>query len=57
MDAFSYLSVLISIVLGLGLTRLLAGFAEMVRARGRLRFYWPLVAQMCLLFLIHVQLW
>jgi hypothetical protein len=57
MDAFSYLSVLISIVLGLGLTSLLAGFAAMVRCRRRLVMYWPLPAQMSLLFLVHVQVW
>ena len=57
MDAFSYLSVLNSIVLGLGVASLLAGFAAMVRARDRLVRYWPLPAQMGLVFLIHVQLW
>lgn len=57
MDAFSYLSVLNSIVLGLGVTSLLAGFAAMVCARDRIKMYWPLPAQMGLVFLIHVQLW
>ena len=36
MDAFSYLSVLLSIVLGLAETQLLSGFAALVRARGRI---------------------
>lgn len=57
MDAFSYLSVLNSIVLGLGVASLLAGFAAMVRVRDRLEMYWPLPAQMILVFFIHVQLW
>lgn len=57
MEAFSYLSVLNSIVLGLALASLLAGFAGLVRARARVVMYWPLAAQMCLLFLIQVQLW
>lgn len=57
MDAFSYLSVLISIVVGLALAHLLAGFAAMVRARASVRAYWPLAAQMALMFLIQVQLW
>jgi hypothetical protein len=34
MSAFDYLAVLLSIVLGLGITQVLAGFAGMVRARG-----------------------
>ena len=57
MDPFSYLSVLISIVLGLGITQLLGGFATLVRDRARIRMYWPLPVQMGVLFLIHVQLW
>lgn len=57
MDAFSYLSVLNSLVLGLALASLLTGFAGMVRVRSRLVMYWPLAAQMALLFLIQVQLW
>jgi hypothetical protein len=57
MDAFSYLSVLNSIVLGLGVASLLTGFAAMVRARDRVVMYWPLPAQMGLVFLMHVQLW
>lgn len=57
MDAFSYLSVLISIVLGLALASILSGFAAMVRARARLAIYWPLAAQMALLFLVQVQMW
>ena len=57
MDAFSYLVVLVSIVVGLALTHLLAGLAGMVRARRRIAVYWPLAAQMALLFLLQVQMW
>lgn len=57
MDAFSYLLVLVSIVVGLALTHLLAGLAAMVRARTRISVYWPIVAQMTLLFLLQVQMW
>jgi hypothetical protein len=57
MDAFDYLSVLLSIVLGLAITQLLAGFAAMVRARGRTVMYWPMPVQMAATFLISVQLW
>src|SRR6185503_11388281 len=52
MTAFDYLSVLFSIVLGLSITQLLAGFAGMVRGRARIAFYWTLA-----LFLINVQSW
>lgn len=57
MDAYSYLSVLLSIVLGLSITQLLSGFAGMVRGRARITFYWPLPLQMLCLFLINVQSW
>ena len=39
MDPFSYLSVLISIILALGMTRVLAGVDEMLQARSRRRLY------------------
>jgi len=57
MDAFSYLSVLISIVLGLGLAHVLAGAARLLRYRARVRFYGPALAWMAFLFLVHVQIW
>src|SRR5438105_409000 len=40
MDPFSYLSVLISIILALGMTRVLAGVGEMLRARLLVHAIW-----------------
>ncbi len=40
MDPFSYLSVLISIVLALGMMRVLAGIGDMLQARTARRIYW-----------------
>lgn len=57
MTPFDYLSVLISIVLGLSITQLLGGFAGMVRDRAHTTFYWPLPLQMLSLLLINVQSW
>ena len=39
-QAFAYLSVLTSIVLGLGIARLLTGLGRLLQARGRVRLYW-----------------
>jgi hypothetical protein len=39
-DPFSYLSVLISIILALGMIRVLAGVGEMLQARSRRQIYW-----------------
>jgi len=41
MDAFSYLSVLLSIILGLAITQILMGYRGLLLARGRVRFYAP----------------
>jgi len=56
-DAFSYLSVLLSIVLGLAVTQLLSGFAGLVHARRRIAMYWPVPVQMTATLLITVQVW
>lgn len=57
MDSYSYLSVLVSIILGLGVTNILSGFAGLVRERGRVRMYSPVPIWMVTLFLAHVQMW
>jgi hypothetical protein len=57
MDEFSYLSVLISIILGLGITRLITGLGRIIEARRHVRLYWPVVGWIGLLLIIHVQTW
>lgn len=57
MDAFSYLIVLISIILGLGITRLLTGLGQQIEFRHLIRSYWPAIAWAVVLLLIHVQTW
>jgi hypothetical protein len=57
MDAFGYLAVLISIVLGLGITNLLIGVALLVRRRHQVRLFWPAPFWISTLFLVHVQTW
>lgn len=57
MDSFSYLSVLISIILGLGVAHLLGGFAELMKRRDSLTLWWPTPLWMITIFLIHVQTW
>lgn len=57
MDAFSYLSVLLSIILGLAITQVLQGFRGLMLARSRVQAYWPSVAWAILLLVIDVQAW
>jgi hypothetical protein len=57
MDAFGYLSVLLSIVLGLAITQILQGFRGLVLTRATIRSYWPCVVWAVLLLVIDVQSW
>lgn len=57
MTPFEYVTVLISIVLGLGLTQLLSGVAEMIHHWNRVRLYWPHLLWVLLAFFLHVQEW
>ena len=57
MDEFSYLSVLLSVILGLAVTQILKGFRGMVMSRARIRLYWPTLLWAALVLLMCVQSW
>lgn len=57
MDEFNYLGVLISIILGLGITRLLQGLGQQIEFRTQVRGYWPSLAWAVILLVIHIQTW
>src|SRR6266404_5721690 len=57
MNAFEYLSVLISIILALGMTRVLGGVGEMLQARSHRRIYWVHAIWIINLFLYLVIAW
>jgi len=57
MRAFEYLSVLISMILALGMTRVLGGVGEMLQGRSRRRVYWVHVIWIVNLFLYLVLAW
>jgi hypothetical protein len=57
MDAFSYLSVLISIVIGLAITQLLQGYRTILIARARVRFFGAPLGWAALLLILSVQMW
>src|SRR5437016_5904903 len=57
MAAFEYLSVLISIILALGMTRVLGGVGEMLQARSHRRVYWVHAIWIVNLFLYLVIAW
>lgn len=57
MDAFSYLSVLLSIILGLAITQILQGLRGLMLARSSTRMYWPSLAWAVVLLVIDTQVW
>jgi hypothetical protein len=57
MDAFNYLSVMVSVILGLGLTQLLAGVGNLVQVRRRVKLYWLHSVWVLLLVALHLNLW
>ena len=57
MNAFEYLSVLISIILALGMTRVLGGVGEMLQAGSRRHIYWVHAVWIVNLFLYLVIAW
>ncbi len=57
MSQFEYLSVLISIIVGLALTQLLSGGARLIQLRRRVRPHAATLCWMVLLFLIDTQIW
>ena len=57
MDAFSYLSVLISIILGLAITQVLQGLRGLMHARSRVRLYAPAMIWALMLLVVYVQSW
>ena len=57
MDAFSYLSVLLSIILGLGITQILTAAGRLIRGRRAVIPYWPPLVWAGLLLVVYVQAW
>ena len=57
MDAFSYLSVLTSIILGLGIQQVLQGYRALILSRRRVKFYAPPLVWSVLLLAMVAQHW
>ncbi|HEX8174938.1 MAG TPA: hypothetical protein VF543_07450 [Pyrinomonadaceae bacterium] len=57
MDAFSYVSVIISVIIGLGLSHLLTGTTDLFKARRSVKFYWVHLLWVALIFVGHIFLW
>lgn len=57
MDSFSYLSVLLSIIIGLAVTQVLQGLRVLILTRETARLYAPAVIWAFLMLLIATQMW
>jgi hypothetical protein len=58
MDEFRYLSVLLSVILGLAVTQILKGFRGLLLSRRRIQIYWPVIGwAVLLLLLVCFQNW
>ncbi len=57
MDKFEYLSVLISIILGLAIANLLTGATRLIQLRRRIDLHATTLCWMTMLFLANIQVW
>ncbi len=57
MTPFDYISVVLAVVVGLGLSHLLLGIAHLLRRRRNVRFYWVHTTWIALTFVSIVYLW
>lgn len=57
MTPFEYVSVLISIILGLGITQIVSGLADIIQHRHQVQLYWPHLLWILFTFFLHIQEW
>jgi hypothetical protein len=57
MDSFTYISVLLSIVLGLAITQVLLGFRGLILTRAKVKLYIPTLIWAVIALLIPIQAW
>lgn len=57
MSPFEYVSVLISIILGLGITVILTGLANIIKRWQKITMFWPYYVWMLIVFVLHIQEW
>lgn len=56
-SAFEYVSILVSIILGLGITQLLSSFSDLLYNYKKVTFYWPHTIWVVFVLFLHVQDW
>jgi hypothetical protein len=56
-NAFEYVSILVSIILGLGITQILSSFSDLLYHYKEIRFYWPHTLWVLFILFLHIQDW
>jgi hypothetical protein len=56
-DAFAYLSVLLSIILGLAMAEILQGYGRLLLSRGKIKVYAPPLIWSAMMLLMAAQFW
>jgi len=54
---FEYVSTLVSIILGLGITQILSAFSDLLYDFKKVKFYWPHSIWVVFIGLLHIQDW
>lgn len=54
---FEYVSILVSIILGLGITQLLSSFSDLLFSFKKTKFYWPHTLWILFVLFLHIQDW
>jgi hypothetical protein len=54
---FEYVSILISIILGLGITQILSSFSDLLYHYKKVKFYWPHTVWIMFVLFLHIQDW
>jgi hypothetical protein len=57
LSSFEYITVLISIVVGLGVTQILTGIADLIKKAHKVVLYWPHVLWILFVLLLLIQDW
>ena len=57
MSLFEFLMVMVSIIIGLGISELLRGVARLIRSRRETKAYWVQLVLVAAIFIVFVQQW
>lgn len=57
MTPFEYITVIVSIILGLGIAQIVTGLAHFIHGSNRVKIYWPHLLWIFMIFFLHVQEW